>query len=118
MAKIQINTKLINEAAQRAIADTAFLYGRENTEVISEPGAFPSTPEDIVDTGALRSSQQVSKVSDNEYLLSWNVDYALYVHEGYTLRNGNRVEGRPWTEEARKRLDINATFSKLLGSYL
>ena len=118
MAKVnQINLGPIERAAKNALRDLAFLYGQRCTEVISEPGAF-SSPEDIVDTGNLRASQQVNKVSDTEWILSWGADYSLYVHNGYTLRNGTEVEGRPWTKEAEKRLNPAQTFETLMKANL
>jgi hypothetical protein len=54
---------------------------------------------DIVDTGALRDSQKIEREGDTVYF-SWNVPYALYVHEGVVLRSGAVLPARPWTRTA------------------
>lgn len=119
MARVgPFNLKPIESAAKGAVADLAFLYGRKCTEVQSEPGAFSSTAEDMVDTGAFRASQRVERISDTEWQLSWTVDYAIYLWAGWTTRSGTRVEGREWDQEAARRLDVQRTFEMLLRAKL
>lgn len=117
--ELLLNIAQINDAVKTAFKDTALLLAAENTKAISEVGAFGSHPDsDIVDTGRLRSSQQLDFTGDTTADLSWPVEYALYVHEGYVLRNGRVVIGRPWSELARDRLDVQRTFSTLLEEEL
>ena len=55
-----------------------------------------------VDKGKLRASIEIEMKSENgpvAYIGS-NVEYAVYVHEGYTRRNGRRVTGRPFLLQA------------------
>ena len=101
-----------------AFGDLVGLYESECTKVISEPGAFPNyhNPDaDIIDSDRLRSSVQTQFLSPSEAEISWPVEYSAYVHEGYVMRNGRVIEGRPWTEEAKSRLDLNAKMSLLLA---
>jgi hypothetical protein len=44
--------------------------------------------------------------------------YALYVHEGYTLRNGNEQPGRPWLRRAEEELDLEGIFTEALARAL
>ncbi len=92
--------------------------GTEFTKVISEPGAFAGFDGDIVDTGRLRASQKLEFLNASEAQFSWDVEYALYVHEGYKLRNGKQQAGRPWTTEGLKRFDAQKTFETLLKAKL
>jgi len=116
VVKVNLNTKKIERAAIEAFRDAAFLQGRVFTEVISEVGAFPAHPDrDLVDTGQLRSSQQLEFVRDTEARFVWPTDYAIYQHEGFTMRNGQRWEGRPWTTEGLKRFDLQGTIAKLMA---
>ena len=117
--ELRLNITEVNEAIKQAFQETALLYSAKNTEVISEVGAFSSHPDsDIVDNGILRSRQTLDFPGDTEANLSWPVEYAAYVHEGYVRRNGTVVIGRPWTELAAERLDINQTFSTLVDEAL
>lgn len=120
----------LNKAIAEAFTDTVYLFARENTQVISEVGAFSTHPtSDIVDTGRLRASQWGSTGTQMPAMiptnlnidtqnftaeLSWNTDYALYVNQGYVNRNGKVIEGRPWHELAQRRFDLPATFEKLV----
>jgi hypothetical protein len=111
--ELRLNLDRISETAKEAFAETALLFERELTQVMSEPGAFPSHPDsDIVDTGQLRASQTVNKVSDFQSDFSYPTEYALYVHEGYTMKNGRVIIGRPWTEKAAENLNVEAVFNQ------
>ncbi len=118
MPKVTIDTAKLTKAAQSAFKETVLLMGTKFTEVISEPGAFDGFPGDIVDTGRLRASQQTDFISPNEAQISFNVEYAIFVHEGYTLRNGGSQPGRPWTSEGLKRFDAQKAFGLLLAAKL
>lgn len=75
----------IDEAMTDAIEDPRYSWYRA------------PDPRDIVDTGALRDSQQTIRSGDTAYL-SWGngtVDYAIDVHEGE-----GRKPARRWTREA------------------
>ena len=110
--KLTLKIDQINAATERAFTETAFILGREFTRVISEPRTWAGwdNSRDIVDTGQLRSSQQLVFTAPLEAIYSWPVEYAAYVHEGYTLRNGTRVEGRPWTVVAQQEFDTQQAF--------
>lgn len=117
---ITLKVPEINAAAERAFKQTAFLLGRQFTEVITQPRTWKGFEgqRDIVDTGVLRSSQQVNFTKPLEAVFSWPVEYAAYVHEGYILRNGRKVEGRPWTTIAAQELDVQSTFGTIYSREL
>ena len=119
MARISLNVKKINPIIAKSFRATALLLSREFTMVISDPGAFPEFPgQDIVDTGALRRSQQVGFPSPTTALYQWPVEYALYVHEGYTRQNGTVVPARRWTQEGLRRFDFQGTINKIVKAKL
>lgn len=119
MTKVSLNFKRVTTAAEQAFKESCFLLGRSFTETISEVGAFPSHPDrDLVDTGQLRASQRVDFPRRGEALFSWSTDYALYQHEGYTLRSGQEWQGRPWTREGLSRFDLQKTYETLLKEKL
>lgn len=111
---LQLNINQLDRASELAFRDTAFLLGRKFTEVISEPRQWQgwSGARDIVDTGQLRASQQLVFTKPLEAVYSWSTEYAVYVHEGYTLRNGREVSGRPWTQTAIQEFDVQGTFER------
>lgn len=116
MTELNWNGDRVSERVKNAFQDLALLYAAANTEIISEPGAFPdynNPGADIVDTGRLRASQRFEYESDVKAKFSWNTAYAPYVHEGYVRGDGTVVRGRPWTEEAIDRLEPEETFRKL-----
>ncbi|HEY9697007.1 MAG TPA: hypothetical protein V6D10_07075 [Trichocoleus sp.] len=112
--KLSLKVDEINTAAERAFQETAFQLGREFTRVISEPRQWDGWKgsRDIVDLGQLRSSQQVVFTNPLEAVFSWNTEYASAVHEGYTLRNGKTIAGRPWTTIAAQDFDIQGFYLK------
>ncbi len=118
MAKVKLDFKRIEKVAIEAHKEVALLLHAKTIEVISEPGAFPSTPNDLIDTGLLRESQAIEFPKVGLALLSNSIEYSIYVYFGYTLRNGRVIEGRPWMGEAVKRLDIQKTFETILESKL
>jgi hypothetical protein len=78
-------------------------FGDANRRAIEDPiWNWPrgESPRDIVDTGDLRDSQKIDFVSDGEAVISWDVDYALKVHEGETTRSGAEFPARRWTQYA------------------
>jgi hypothetical protein len=122
MSSYTLNLKVteINAAAELAFKDTAFLFSRELTRVISQPRTWEgfAGARDIVDTGQLRASQQLVFTKPLEATYSWPVEHANYVHDGYQLRNGREVTGRPWTTVAQQEFDVQATYSDRYRDYL
>ena len=112
---LSLKVDAINQASEQAFTETAFLLGREFTRVITEPRNWAGWEgtRDIVDLGQLRSSQQVVFTKPLEAVFSWPTEYAVYVHEGYTLRNGQEIQGRPWTTIALQEFDVQDTFEQL-----
>lgn len=110
----------LNAAIERTFKDVVLLAGVEFTRVITEPRTWEGFEgaRDIVDTGQLRSSQQLTFTSPLEAVYSWPIGYALYVHEGYTLRNGREVKGRPWTQIALQEFDVEQKFTALYAANL
>lgn len=62
---------------------------------------YPTEPKvrDIVDTGRLRDSQQLTISPEGEATFSWSAPYATEVHEGGVTLDGTRFPGRPWTRD-------------------
>lgn len=118
MSSYTITLKIdeINGASEQAFRDVAFLLGREFTRVISEPRTWQGFEgsRDIVDLGQLRSSQQLIFTKPLEAVFSWPVEHASPVHDGYVLRSGKQVEGRPWTKVALQEFNVEQTY---LGLY-
>lgn len=119
MAKINVDTALLNKVLSKAFKKTCENLGEKMTEIIEREGGYsPPFPagRDIVDTGALRESQSIEYLTPVHARITYDIHYALYVHEGYTLRNGKIQSGRPWTWDAVNELDIAKDFSKELSS--
>lgn len=121
MTRIQLSASFIRgveEAVKEAFKETNLVLGREFTQVISDPSAFREFPgQDIVDTGALRASQEV-QFTDDIVTFRWPVQYAEYVHEGYTLRSGRKQPARPWTRVAMRRKNPQSVFNTILRNKL
>ncbi|MEM9448669.1 MAG: hypothetical protein AAGA75_09050 [Cyanobacteria bacterium P01_E01_bin.6] len=119
MARVNLNFDPVQRAAGSAWRDTAFLFHRKLIEEISaNKWTWPTqpSPRDIVDTGTLKGNQQPPKFSPDGFTATFrnNTEYAVYVHEGVTFRNGTQLPGRPWTQTALQSFDVEGTFSKLL----
>jgi len=112
--KVQINLKAVERAAEQSFKEACYLLGNEFTRVISEPGAFPGFPGDIVDSGQMRASQQLDFPDLGEARFTWNTEYSLYVHEGVTLKNGKTISGRPWTKLGLERFNLPDSYAKIL----
>lgn len=89
-------------------------------EITASKWAWPSdpSPRDIVDTGELRRSYAGDRDGKFAHIHSWNVDYALAVHEGARFRNGGSMSGRPWTKEPLEEGVLEKNFEKLAKSAL
>lgn len=112
MAKAKIDQKKIAAPVERAFRQTMFTLGRSFTEVISQPGAFPSSAEDLVDTGRFRASQRLTFPKPGKARFNWNVEYAIYLLKGWETRSGTKVEGRDWIAEGLKRSRVGEEFKK------
>ena len=119
-AKITFNPALVSgDMAREAFGETMLLLGVEFTKAISSPiwGWVDGSTRDIVDTGRLRDSQSLpDEEKPGQWMFAWNVEYAAAVHEGATMRNGNKLPARPWTQYAIDNFDISEVFSKLMMS--
>jgi hypothetical protein len=110
---------VIKGAALRAFQTTMLELGITFQEVIEEVGAFPEFPQsDIVDTGDLRDSQQIEFPQPGSVRFDWPVEYAPYVHEGYTLKNGSTQPGRQWTKIGVDRFNIQKRYVENLNREL
>lgn len=110
-ARAVFYTPLMMKAYQNAFIRIAKLLDERFKEIIRTPGVFDGFPQDIVDTGALLRSQKMTIVGIGIVRWDWDVDYAIFVHEGYTLRNGMEQQGRPWTKIALEGLDLPQLFA-------
>jgi hypothetical protein len=118
MAKAKINQKKLVDPIERGFQQTMFALGRSFTEVISQPGAFPSSAEDLVDTGRFRASQRLTFPKPGKARFSWNTEYAIYLLKGYTTRSGTKVEGRDWVAEGLQRSRVGEEFKKQVAQEL
>jgi len=112
-----INFSAVDQALNEAFKEAMFLLGQEFTKAITDnvwDWPNPPSPRNIIDTGRLRSSQQVNFQEEGVATFSWPVDYAIYVHQGYTMRDGSTFPGRPWTTKALETFDVSATISTIL----
>ncbi|NJK44421.1 MAG: hypothetical protein HC933_09185 [Pleurocapsa sp. SU_196_0] len=102
---------------EAAFLEACALLGFAFTRVITSPGVFPEFPSaDIVDTGRLRDAQLMTVESKISIRFDWNVDYALYVHEGFTRTDRTEVPGRPWTDKALELFDFEDAFIRLFNA--
>jgi len=119
MAKVKINTAKIDRAFDAAVKDLGFIVQREIIQTISDTSAFPEFPgQDIIDQGFLKGAQQTPEFNGDTITFRNSIEYAIFVHEGFTYRNGREQPGRPWMVEAINRVDLEKTFAKLLGQNL
>lgn len=117
--KITFNGGAIKGAALRAFQTTMIELGETFQEVIEEVGAFSDFPQsDIVDTGDLRDSQQIKFPQPGSVAFDWPVDYAVFVHEGYTLQNGNEQAARPWIKVGLARFNVQMRYAENLNQEL
>lgn len=116
---VNFNGGALAGAALRAFQTSMLELGETFQEVISEVGAFSDFPtSDIVDTGDLRDSQQITFPQPGSVGFDWPVDYAPFVHEGYTLQNGNEQAGRPWTKVGLARFNVQMRYAENLNQEL
>jgi hypothetical protein len=116
---VQFNGVALRGAALRAFERTMRDLGGTFQEVISEVGAFSDFPQsDIIDTGALKESQTVAFPTPGSVVFNWPVEYAPYVHDGYTLRNGAQQPGRPWTSLGLEKFDPVVQYQANLNAEL
>lgn len=99
------------DIGQDAMADE--LNKQLQLAITSEIWTWPRSPSprDIVDTGALKKSQQMRKNGRRGVLYSWSVGYAQFVHDGVVLRNGTVLPARPWTKVALEKADLPRVFN-------
>lgn len=116
---VNFNGGALTGAALRAFQTSMIELGETFQEVIEDVGAFPDFPtSDIVDTGDLRDSQQIDFPQPGSVAFDWPVDYAAFVHEGYTLQNGNEQAGRPWTSVGLARFNVQRRYAENLNQEL
>lgn len=112
----KLDTSVFDKAVAKA---TQQLVNRLSAEYTSEISSnkwdwVDGRTRDIVDTGRLRASQTVRRVSDTEFEFSWPVEYAAQVHEGAKLKGGGEWPARPWTKTALENVDAKSYFETIL----
>lgn len=121
MAKNSGVGSLILRAASSALAKTALTVDRRAAQIVRTNGYFEGFPGDIVDQGYLAGSKSVKLSGPYRRIISYgdnSAPYALFVHEGYTLRNGREQPGRPWITEAIRDVDLPTTFAQFFEEKL
>lgn len=117
---ITLNTKALDTALSKAFQQTCDRVNSELKSAIVDPiWDYPRqpSPRDIVDTGALRDSQQMV-VEDTHAEWTWDVPYAIFVHEGVTLRSGTVIPPRRWTQFAVDNINVPEIFADSLAKEL
>lgn len=116
--RLKINDSDNNEKIERAFRHTCLGLGRKFTEVITKPRSWEGRGkiEDIVDMGMLRSSQLLVFNGRFSAVFAWTMEYAPYVHQGYTSLSGEEIVGRPWTKIAIREFDPQRKFIELLNN--
>ncbi len=79
---------------------------------VRENGSIAGTTRDIIDLGGLLSSQKRENFDEERTVFSWrgrgrngeDKAYALYVHDGYTSKGGQKIKARPFTDNAIQQL--------------
>lgn len=112
------------------IADAVFMQtvrelDIEYTKIFETPGYFADFPvSDIIDTGALLKSQSFILLGLGKVEFAWDavnttgVAYASFVHDGYTLRDGSKQNGRPWTVDVQKDFNFVVRYEANLQRYI
>ena len=112
----QQTAERLDAAFANAISDSVYQWPNETKR---RNGTTVFSPRDIIDTGNLDSSQQLSR-NDDVWTWTWNpksedgFGYALLVHEGITLRGGGTYKGRRWTARAVKQFRPVTQFARNL----
>lgn len=104
----------VSEAMDNAITDDIYDFPRETKR---RNNTVVNSPRDLVDLGNLLDSKAIAR-SANAAEFSWNVDYSLGVHEGYTTKTGKDVPARKWTEKGIEEADPITFFGDALGREL
>jgi len=85
-------------------------------------GQVVNSPRDIVDTGALRDSLQVSSIGNNHVRYEYQEDYSGLVHQGFdgVGRAGSpeSYPARPWVVTAYEENDLLEIFREYLAEEL
>lgn len=87
-------------------------------EITTSKWAWPNgqSPRDIVDTGNLRQAYAGERTREGRnpaFDHSWNVEYAMAVHEGARLKGGTNLPGRPWTKAPLNNGTLEKAFERL-----
>lgn len=112
--KVTINQAEIAKRTRKGLQSVAIDLGKALDKAIATADweyPFQPSPRDIVDTGALLKSRKTN-FSGTGCSFSWDVPYAMAIHEGVTLKNGTRLPPRRWTEKAEKNVDLPKAFKK------
>lgn len=133
--KVEINATLIEDRLERAWERYSQLLEAQFTKEISTkqftwPAEYRTTrgsynrkgkgresvgsPRNIVDSGALRQSIVRTKSGPFSYRFTWNVDYSIYVLQGYRTKAGTQMPARDWITPALFRLPALNTLQKLV----
>lgn len=112
--RLTMNSEAINHVAETAWADTMRWLQRQFIQEFTEnKWAWPTgqSPRDIIDTTRLRNSTMTpeqARVNERVSIWSWNVEYAMAVHEGATFisgpLSGRTFPPRRWTEQPLKKM--------------
>lgn len=125
LQRLRVYFRRAGNIANAVFMETVRDLDRAYTKVFETPGFFPAFPfSDIIDTGKLKDSQSFSLVGTGKVEFTWDAvsnqgtPYASFVHDGYTLRNGNWQPGRPWTVDIEKDFNFRLMYEVNLNKVL
>ena len=110
--------ELVSEFAQEQVKQIEAVEWPWPRETIRSTGEVAGSPRNIIDTGALRDSLNIEWISPTEAIYHWDVDYAIYVHQGAVLNNGTELPARPWIFAAMGEYDLFEEFINKLNEKL
>lgn len=89
---------------------------------LRQSGQIVSSPRNIVDTGALRDSLQITDYGDNEVKYEYNQEYAGLVHQGFDgvgkAGSPESYPARPWVTASYDENDLLEIFREYLQEEL
>lgn len=125
LRQLRLYFRRANNIAEAIFLQTVRELDKKYTEIFETTGYFSDFPvSDIIDTGKLAKSQSFFYTGYGKVEFTWdavnevNVPYASFVHDGYTLRDGNKQKGRPWTIEVEKDFDFIVRYEENLQRYI
>jgi hypothetical protein len=130
----ELNWELLEQAINRAFDKLVARFEELQVEQLEavkwewfrattrKSGQVVTTPRDIVDTGSLRDSLDVTPIDNNEVKYQYGESYAGLVHQGYDgvgkTGSPESYPARPWVVGAYEENDLLEIFKEYLEEEL